>query len=258
MNRLVLVMTLLLGGCLTSGTVDRAEWSVMDTVAAVQCKGGYGKAAEGRSVVRDVFARVEALLNAHDPDSELNALAGHDDDEILACCDPLVRPCYEAAFRLRDETDGLFNPRWRGPDTLDLGAIAKGYAVDLAVAALSNRTEGADVLVDLGGNLRAVSGTWKTEIARPSAARRTAGETFLLSAGMACATSGEYYRGHHIKDGRTGAAVVGKVLSVTVIHPTSAMLADGLSTTLFLLGKEKGNHFLKTRYPEATACWYTK
>ena len=49
--------------------------------------------------------------------------------------------------------------------------------------------------------------------------------------------------------------VTNGVYSVTVIHPKSAMLADGLSTTLFILGREKGEEFLKNHYPEARAVW---
>jgi thiamine biosynthesis lipoprotein ApbE len=48
------------------------------------------------------------------------------------------------------------------------------------------------------------------------------------------------------------------VLSVTVVHPTSAMLADGLSTVMFIFGREKGEAFLKSRHPEARAVWVMK
>jgi thiamine biosynthesis lipoprotein ApbE len=33
------------------------------------------------------------------------------------------------------------------------------------------------------------------------------------------------------------------------------MLADGLSTTLFVLGKRGGEKFLRKYYPEARAVW---
>jgi len=204
--------------------------------------------------VSNTFARIEKLLNAHDPESELSRLAPLSDDEILAKCSGYVRPCYAAAFRLRNQTGGVFNPRWKGPKTMDLGAIAKGFAVDKAIEGWV----GCDVksywriLVDLGGNLRA-AGTkgWKVGIAGSD-------ETLMLTNGMACATSGEYFRGAHIKDGRTGASVSSGVYSVTVVHPTSAMLADGLSTTLFIMGREKGEAFLKKFYPEARAYWIEK
>ena len=235
--------------------VERVEWTVMDTVAAVQWK--TGASVDSKRLVetaKGVFERIETRLNAFDPESELSRLAKLTDAEVLARCDPFVRPCYEAAFRLRDETGGVFNPRWRGPGTMDLGAIAKGYAVDLAAAELAKACGETEVLVDLGGNLKAVSGTWSTGVADPNETSQTS-RTFVLSPHMACATSAQYFRGAHIKDGRDGSDVAGAVASVTVVHPDSAMLADGLSTIMFLLGGEKGEAFLKGRYPAAKAIW---
>ena len=237
-------------GC-SRAPVDRAEWPVMGTVAAVQTRGAAaGAAAEA---VRPVFAEIERLMNAHDAGSELGRLAPLADGDVLGRCSPVARPCYEAAFRMRDETGGAFDPRWRGAGTMDLGAIAKGYAVDLAAERLGRAA--VDTLVDLGGNLKAVRGDWKVGI-RTSAGGEPS-ESFVLREGEACATSAEYYRGSHIRDGRTKGAPASGVRCVTVVHPSSAMLADALSTTMFILGRERGGRFLSERYPEARAIWYT-
>lgn len=258
--RFSMLLLLLLAGC-GQGKVERIEWTVMGTVAAVQWKGELKNSPEIVAETKVVFADVERLLNAHDPDSELSRLAKRTDAEVLATCDPFVRPCYEAAFRLRDETGSVFNPRWKGPGTMDLGAIAKGFAVDRAAERIALRCGGTEVLVDLGGNLKAVSGTWTTGIIDPGEASEDGkGETgnvteFALKSGGACATSAEYFRGKHIRDGRDGSEAVGGVASVTVIHPDSAMMADGLSTVMFLLGREKGERFLKEKHPEAKAMW---
>ncbi len=233
-----LLLLAALAGCSRTG-VERVEWPVMGTVAAVQWRAAETAAVDHASV-RQVFARVEKLLNAHDPDSELNRLRELPDAEILQKCDPLVRPCYAAAFKLRDQTDRRFNPRWRGPGTMDLGAIAKGFAVDLAAGH-------GRMLVDLGGNLKACGGDWQVGI--------LGGGVFTLEAGAACATSARYFRGNHIKDGRDGGEIAAPPHSVTVVHPSSAMLADGLSTVMFLLGREKGEQFLRRHYPEARAIW---
>jgi thiamine biosynthesis lipoprotein len=156
-----------------------------------------------------------------------------------------VRPCYEAAFRLAAESGGAFNPRWRGAGMLDLGAIAKGFAVDRAAAALAGGATAR--LLDLGGNLKAVPGKspsrgWRTGIRSPDGDGICAVVT--LQDGEALATSAEYYRGRHICDGRTGRPVENGVASVSVLCP-SALLADGLSTTLFVLGPEAGFAFLR-------------
>lgn len=251
--RTAALAALLFAGCARRPTVHRLEWTTMGTVAAVQWKDA-DATVDGAALVataRRVFSEIETLLNAHDPTSELNRLASLSDEEVLARCTPSVRPCYAAAFRLRDETDGLFNPRWRGPGTLDLGAIAKGFAVDRAAEALAEAGRHAAILIDLGGNLKAVSGHWMTALLEPDGKN---GEPFDLAPSTGCATSGAYYRGAHIRDGRTGAAVTNDVYSVTVVHP-SAERADGLSTVLFLLGRTRGERFLRECHPAARAFW---
>ena len=238
-------------GCSRGSKVERVEWPVMGTIAAVQTRGATPD--ETATIVREVketFSKVEKLLNAHDPNSELSRLAPLPDAEILKRCDKDVRECYEMAFDLMRKSGGAFNPRWRGTNTLDLGAIAKGFAVDCAALAVES-VDGADRLLDLGGNLFAVRGLWKTGIAGTEA-------VIPLSEGCACATSAEYYRGKHIYDGRTGQAVSNGVVSVTVQVGGSAMEADGLSTTLFVLGPEEGRRFLDEKWKTVgvQAVWF--
>jgi thiamine biosynthesis lipoprotein ApbE len=132
MIRFLLAAVLLLSGCAERGETARLEWVSMGTVAAVQFRGG-GADLRKRVVreVRGIFAEIERLCSAHDAKSELSSFAGLPDEEVLRGANALVRACYEAAFKLRDQTGGRFDPRWKGKGTLDLGAIAKGYAVDL-------------------------------------------------------------------------------------------------------------------------------
>ena len=116
-------------------------------------------------------------------------------------------------------------------------------------------------LVDLGGNVKAVRGSWKTGVKNPE------GEGFAavveLSDGEALATSATYFRGSHIYDGRTNKPVENDVASVTVLC-RSAMWADGLSTSLFVLGVDHGRKFLDARLNlpsavgEVSAMWILK
>ncbi|MEI6645448.1 MAG: FAD:protein FMN transferase [bacterium] len=147
---------------------------------------------------------------------------------------------------------------------LDLGAIAKGYAVDVAYEKLTQAGY-TNVLIDLGGNLRALGeamfgrGGWRTGIRNPFAEEICVAQ-FLLTNGEAVATSGNYerfveiqgVRYAHIMDARTGRPVRG-IAGVTVVAPT-AMMADALSTTLFVLGPEKGRELLK-HHPDCEAVW---
>ena len=255
----------LAAGC-SRAKIDRVEWPVMGTIAAVQLKGeltpGSGRFTADVMVA---FNEVSDALNAHVATSEICSLAPLADDEVLAKCADKMKPCYEAAFTLMRVSGGAFNPRWRGPKTLDLGAIAKGFAVDVAVESVQNRkfagltggsgvpplqgtesTPGPDVdiLIDLGGNIKAAKGGWRTGVMDPRGGGFAA--VVDLREGEALATSATYYRGSHIYDGRTGLAVSNGVESVTVLC-RSAMWADGLSTTLFVLGPDEGRTFVEEK-----------
>ncbi len=244
LTTLVAMMALL--GC-DKPKIERVEWPIMGTIAAVETRGGVVP-SNVLEAIKAEFNRVNAEFNIYNPASPIHKLALMSDATIRSFDAAFPYACYSAAFELKDASKGAFDPRWRGPNTLDMGAIAKGYAVDLAADAVRKCCEAMpDTLIDLGGNLKAVKGDWHVGIRD--------GESFVLHEGEACATSARYYRGDHIKDGRTGEAVVNAVYSVTVVHPSSAMLADGLSTTLFILGRERGEEFLKKHYPEARAVW---
>jgi FAD:protein FMN transferase len=140
---------------------------------------------------------------------------------------------------------------------IDLGAIAKGFAVDKATAALE-RNGVHECIVDLGGNLGVA---WPgTTMLDSSAATiyirdpRHDGEYFgRFQCGTAgISTSGDYQRFfieqgvryHHIIDPATGYPARGAV-SVTVIAP-NATDADALSTLVFVLGKDRGLEYLKS------------
>lgn len=130
---------------------------------------------------------------------------------------------------------------------IDLGAIAKGYAVDRANAALKSRGVPAAV-IDLGGNIGVLGARpdgrpWRIGLQDPRYNKLMGSVSFDRGA---VATSGDYdrYFEHdgrrysHIIDPRTGWPVAG-VAATTVIAPT-AMAADALSTAVFVLGAEAG------------------
>jgi thiamine biosynthesis lipoprotein len=130
---------------------------------------------------------------------------------------------------------------------IDLDAVAKGYAVDRAVAVLE-RMGVATGVVDAGGDVGFVgtppsSDLWRVGIKHPR------GDGLLGVAHMdagSVATSGDYQRYavvddvryHHILDPATGYPARG-VMSVT-ISAGSCMDADALATAVFVLGPERG------------------
>ena len=144
---------------------------------------------------------------------------------------------------------------------IDLGSIVKGYAADkIKVYLLDNGYNKA--VIDIGRNILTVGSfvnadledtPWKIGIQRPFASifDRDYEETEIIGilrvTDLSLVTSGIYEkyiltdsgkRYHHIFDPRTGYPMNNNVASVTVICDES-IIADALSTTLFLLGIEK-------------------
>ncbi len=229
------------GGCREQ--INRVEWTTMGTVAAVQWRGtGDDEMKHIVEEVKRTFKEIETLLNAHSPTSEISRLAPLADEEVLARCHPLVKPCYETAFQLQRLSRGAFNPRWRGPQTLDLGGIAKGFALDVAAKRIRSNMK-RDLLLDLGGNLLAVRGSWRTGVYGTD-------EMIELTEGMSSSTSAAYFRGKHIYDGRTGRPVSNELKSVTIVSSDSAAWADGFSTFYFILG-----HPQKKIPPQSKVIW---
>ena len=148
---------------------------------------------------------------------------------------------------------------------IDLGGIAKGYAVDCAIKKLQQAGI-KSCLVNAGGNMYGLgrNGTrpWKVGIRHPRRPNEMIG--FILLEDRAIATSGDYEqyfdsgnrRFSHIIDPKTGYPVNNGVVAVTVIS-SSATIGDALSTAVFVLGKEKGLR-LAERYKNTQAIILTK
>lgn len=134
---------------------------------------------------------------------------------------------------------------------LDLGGIAKGYAVDQAVRVL--RTSGvSSAMVNAGGDLRLLGSRdgqpWRVGIPDPAHPERIAKILYLRDA--AVATSGDYerffvvdgVRYHHIVDPRSGYPATG-TRSFTVVLP-DGISADAAATAGFVLGPRVGPEFV--------------
>ena len=133
--------------------------------------------------------------------------------------------------------------------SLDLSAIAKGYAVDLVTERLLELGLD-DHMVEIGGEVRAVGVNadgrlWRIGVERPEAARRSVWTAVPLD-DLAMATSGDYrnyverdgVRISHTIDPRTGRPITHALASVTVLEP-SCMTADALATALTVLGPDE-------------------
>ncbi|NOX96688.1 MAG: FAD:protein FMN transferase [Nitrospirae bacterium] len=148
---------------------------------------------------------------------------------------------------LLDEKNGTVGFRKKGME-IDLGGIAKGYAVDKAVEKL--RQEGVKrAIINAGGDLYLLGrppdkNFWKIGLRNPYKKDEILGT--IKARDEAIATSGNYEnyftlggkRYGHLLDPRTGKPTE-RVLSVTVLAK-DALSADGLATAIFVLGVKKG------------------
>jgi len=201
-----------------------------------------------------LFRAIEfALAVAQESDGAFDPTVGrtlerHGFDRNYRTGERIVRdpaPLPDATYR-----DVVLDPTARTvtllrPLVLDLGAVAKGLAIDLAVESLHDFH---DYAIYAGGDMylagrNSEGAPWQVGIRHPRLPE-TLIETLSVSGAAVC-TSGDYERvrpdgegGHHIVEPATGGSAHGAA-SVTVVAPT-AMLADALATAAFVVGPERG------------------
>jgi thiamine biosynthesis lipoprotein len=175
------------------------------------------------------IAHVQGLMSFHEPNSDVSRLNGAQPGQELSV-DPHTFRVLRFARRLSELSDGMFDVttapalvasgflplrsprqpipvgttyrdldllpgnrlRWRRQGWIDLGGIAKGYAVDCGVAAL--RTHGvASGIVNAGGDLRCFGGPQPIHVRHPKAATMLMHLGWLTDAALA--SSAGYFSG---------------------------------------------------------------
>jgi len=148
--------------------------------------------------------------------------------------------------------------------TLDLGSIAKGYAVD-ALAKIFTSSGIHDVLVEIGGELYGSGQNkkgkpWSVGISKPDKqfSNQILYKIIQLN-NYAIATSGNYRNFFeinkktysHIIDPKTGFPIDNKIVSVSVISK-DCTFADGLATALMVMDVQRALSLVNTL--EDTEC----
>ncbi len=171
----------------------------------------------------------------------------HDEPDISPPDDNDIQQLVEASPKLSDLVQEGIKLRSNNPAvSLNFGAFAKGYAIDLEMQRL--KAMGIqNAIINTGGDLKAIGSrsdrSWQIAIQHPRmdtwlARLETQGEESVF-------TSGDYqrfyiYKGkryHHILDPRSGYPAEG-TQSVTVLH-TDSGLADAAATALFVAGPDR-------------------
>lgn len=182
------------------------------------------------------------------PDEVAGLLAGTDAMQVLV-----------------DEEGGLLEFGMEGMQ-IDLGGIAKGYA-SARIMEIYREAGIESGLVSLGGNVQALGrkpdgSFWRIGVKHPDGGEDYLG--ILQVEDKAVVTSGGYeryfeedgVRYHHILDPATGYPADAGLVSVTVVSGDGT-LADGLSTSLFIMGRERAVQFWREHTAEFDMVLYT-
>ena len=150
--------------------------------------------------------------------------------------------------------------------TLDVGAIAKGYAVEMVAQSLEAQGI-TGYVINVGGNVRTVGEkpngeAWLAGVENPQEEGEQAYIAYLQLRGESIVTSGSYQRYytvgdknyHHIIDGET-LLPAERYLSVSVVCRHSGQ-GDALSTALFCMPLEEGMALVES-LPGVEALWVT-
>lgn len=148
--------------------------------------------------------------------------------------------------------------------SLDVGAIAKGYATEqTAVLMKEQGIEG--YILNVGGNVRIVGERphgekWKVGIENPDGDEENPYAEYLLLEDMSLVTSGSYQRFytvngknyHHIIDPET--LMPSEYFSSVSVLTENSALADALSTALFSMSYEDGKKIIEN-FSDTEALW---
>lgn len=146
--------------------------------------------------------------------------------------------------------------------SIDLGGIGKGFAGD-KILDIFNLFGITSAYSNLGGNVVTLGSKpdgspWHVGIQHPRQENKLIGSVAVVN--QSVVTSGDYQRyftdksgkrEHHILDPKTGYPSDSGLISVSIISEKS-LVADALSTILFVAGMEKGLEFLKG-FPQTEA-----
>lgn len=265
----VLLVCVLLCGCAPKEQVFEKSFFCMDTVMDAQIWGIDASAAASK--FGKLMTALESEWDAASDDSAIFALnEGRPEDLTVQQQDFVARVQELAAL-----TGGAFDPQlyaascaWGFPTDQfrvptqkeldealakkrwDLGAAVKGYAGQ-RTEELFSEMDLDRALLDLGGNIltygeKPDGSDWRIGIRSPFNSG-TVG-TLSISGTMHIVTSGDYQRYfeqdgqryYHILDPKTGRPADSGLSSVTVIC-RDGLVADVLSTALFVLGLEEGS-----------------
>jgi len=188
-------------------------------------------------VVDAVFADLNLIDRTFSPFLETSAVSRINRGELAAAdAGALVQQVLDLCRLYEVDTDGYFTA-WIG-GRLDPSGLVKGWAIDRACSILDQHGC-RNYLVDAGGDVQTRGRNhdrqpWRVGIRHPIQRDRVA--RVVHPEGLAVATSGNYEKGEHIVNARTGERANG-LLSFTVVGQ-DILACDVYATVGFAMGAE--------------------
>ena len=128
----------------------------------------------------------------------------------------------------------------RRPIIFDLGGIAKGYAVDQAIALLPASIRGC---INAGGDMRIID--WHQQVVTVKYRRNARAVKRLTMANSALATSGSYYNEHGSQYFNPKAKHYLKISGCLSVFAASAMQADALTKVALIMDRKSAKIILQ-------------
>ena len=222
---------------------------LLGTFVEVACRGDASRCLPGIEAAFGAIERVHSLMSPHEKESDLSRMNERAHLEPVRI-DAQTAYVLETALALHRESAGAFDVaagsagtsrdirllagnrvRYARPMRVDLGGIAKGYAVDRAIAELAALGI-THATVNAGGDLRVLGDDAEVIHLRDPGAPVRLHPALTLASGAMATSAGYFTRA--IVDPATG-AVSDAHDSASVMAPT-AMLADALAKVVLLRG----------------------
>ena len=236
-----------------AASVHRRARPLLGTFVEIACHGDGTDCASAIDAAFAAIARIHALMSPQDAESDVSRMNARAHLEPVAI-DRETAFVLRAALELHRDSAGAFDVcaasggnsadiriersnrvRFARPVCIDLGGIAKGYAVDRAVDVL--RDHGiARAVVNAGADLRVLGDRSELVHVRDPVAPSRLLPALRLAQGAAATSAGYFSR--TIVDPASGALLAGGD-SASVMAPT-AMIADALAKVVLLRGAACG------------------
>ena len=225
----------------------------MGTLVAMEAEAADARtAAAGIAAAHAAISRVEALMHPTRPGADLAALNAAPPG-VRVRVDPWTDAVLRASQRLHELSGGAFDPCLpepggrcrdldlsspltvvkRAPLRIDLGGIAKGYAVDRALDAL--RAAGCHAgLVNAGGDVAAFGARTHALVVRTHSgcARVRLRDAALATSDATCAAPPAEHRGHYRRTPIGGLEAGPVAAGAVCVSAADAATADALTKCL--------------------------